>query len=117
MINKHDLKERAGRAYWREADARVIVEAWRQSGETGAAFARRVGVHPRRLWWWASRLRRLEVTAMRFHPVRVASADTSRREGWIELDLGHGQRVRVAPGFAAEDLRRVLTVLEGGTSC
>ena len=49
MVNKHDLTERAGRAYWREADARVIVEAWEQSGETGAAFARRLGVHPQRL--------------------------------------------------------------------
>jgi hypothetical protein len=44
--------------------------------------------------------------------VHVASAETSRRERWIEMDLGHGPRVRVAPGFAAEDLRRVLTVLE-----
>ena len=117
MVNKHDLKERAGRAYWREADARVIVEAWQQSGETGTAFARRLGVHPHRLWWWASRLRRPEPTATQFHPVRLASAEPSRREGWIEMDLGHGQHVRVAPGFAAEDLRRVLTVLEGVSSC
>ena len=117
MVNKHDLRERAGRAYWQEGDARLIVEAWQQSGETGAAFARRLGVHPRRLWWWASRLGRPERTAMRFHPVRVASAESSRREGWIEMDLGRGQQVRVAPGFAAEDLRRVLTVLEEGTSC
>jgi hypothetical protein len=117
MGDKHDLTERAGRSYWREADARVIVEAWQQSGETGAGFARRLGVHPKRLWWWASRLRKREPAAMRFHPVRVASAETSRREGWIEMDLGHGPRVRVAPGFAAEDLRRVLTVLEEVASC
>ncbi len=116
-MNKLDLRERAGRSYWREADARVIVEAWQQSGETGVEFARRLGVHPRRLWWWASRLGRPEPTAVRFHPVRVASADTSRREVWIEMDLGNGPRVRVAPGFAAEDLRRVLTVLKEVTSC
>lgn len=117
MVNKHDLREIVGRSYWREADARVIVEAWQQSGETGVAFARRLGVHPGRLWWWASRLRRPEPTAMRFHPVRVASTDTSRREVWMEMDLGNGQRVRVNPGFAAEDLRRVLTVLDEVTSC
>ena len=30
---KDDLTEKAGRLYWHEADARVIIEAWQQSGE------------------------------------------------------------------------------------
>jgi hypothetical protein len=117
VVNKHELRVSAGRSYWREADARVIVEAWQQSGETGVAFARELGVHPRRLRWWASRLGRPQPTAVRFHPVRVASADTSQREVWIEMDLGNGPRVRVPPGFAAEDLRRVLAVLDEVSSC
>jgi hypothetical protein len=51
MVNNDDLTERAGRAYWRVADAR-IVEAWQQSRETGAAFAQCLGVHFRWLWRW-----------------------------------------------------------------
>jgi hypothetical protein len=35
----------ATRRYWREADARVMVEAWRQSGTSLSAFIRRYGVH------------------------------------------------------------------------
>jgi len=35
----------------------------------------------------------------------------------IEIRLAGGQRVRVARGFNAEDLRRVLAVLEEGARC
>ena len=57
MVKTHDLKEGAGRTYWNEAKARGIIDAWQQSGETLAAFARRLGVNHERLRRWASRLR------------------------------------------------------------
>jgi hypothetical protein len=50
--------------------------------------------------------------------VRVTGEDTSGRQGAsIEIDLGSSRRVRVSPGFATEDLRRVLAVLEEVTPC
>lgn len=118
MSRKLDVAEVAGRPYWRQAEARRIVEAWRESGELVSEFARRHGVDPKRVSRWASRLRRSTPTPVHFHPVRVAGDGASRQEGAaIEIELRAGRRVRVAPGFEAEDLRRVLAVLAEGTPC
>ena len=117
MVKKDDLTEKAGRVYWPEADARVIIEAWQQSGETVAAFARRLGVDPRRVSRWAGRLSTSEPTPVHFHPVRVASAGAGDRRASIEIELGGGRRLRVAAGFEAEDLRRVLAVLDEAAAC
>ncbi len=46
----------ARRPYWREDDARVIVDAWKRSEESLAAFARRHGLHPHRVARWASKI-------------------------------------------------------------
>ena len=46
----------AASGYWRESTARVMVDAWRGSGETVAAFARRHGVDRRRLARWVRRV-------------------------------------------------------------
>lgn len=37
-----------------------MIEAWRQSGEAGSAFARRHGLQSKRLTYWARRLSRVE---------------------------------------------------------
>ena len=99
------------RPYWREAEARIVVEAWRNSGASLSEFARRHRVEPERVARWAGRLAS-EAAPVRFHPVRLAGS----REA-IEIHLVGGQRVRVAPGFEAEDLRRVLAVLDAGPPC
>ena len=118
MSRKLDVTAVAGRPYWRQAEAQRIVEAWRESGETLSAFARRHRVDPRRLSRWASRVRRSAPAPVQFHRVRVAGDGASRPEGAsIEIELRAGRRVRVGPGFAAEDLRRVLAVLDEGPSC
>jgi len=46
-------------SYWRAADARVVVEAWRRSGRSLAAFARQHGVSARRLAYWRTQLDRM----------------------------------------------------------
>jgi len=104
------------RGYWSEEDARVVVDAWQESGETMALFSRRHGVQAKRLARWVRRLQESEKRApSSFLPVRVVrQADSdSRRVSGIEL-VRRGWRVRVAPGFVAEDLERVLEVLELG---
>jgi transposase-like protein len=44
------------RGYWSEKEGRRAVEAWRRSGESSSAFARRHGIRAKRLKWWSERL-------------------------------------------------------------
>jgi transposase-like protein len=53
----------AAGGYWRESTARVMADAWRGSGETVAAFARRHGVNRRRLARWVRRAEGMTVSA------------------------------------------------------
>jgi len=108
----------AEQRYWRAAEARVVVEAWRASGEGLGAFAARYAIHPRRVGRWAGQLGREDEEAVAFHPVRLVRATPTPGPGApIEIVLGEGVRVRVPGGFAAEDLERVLRVLEVGSLC
>lgn len=109
------VAEVARRSYWREEEARVIVEAWRRASEPLPKFAMRYGVDPRRIARWAGRLK-ARPAAMRFHAVRLGQTGEPG-SGSIEIAFGDGWRVRVARGFEAEDLRRVLAVLGEGATC
>ncbi len=116
MARKGSVAEIAVRRYWREADARVMVKAWRNSGESLSGFARRQGVDPRRVARWAVRVDGSEQAPVRFHPVRLADHDGGGGSA-IEIHLVGGQRVRVPAGFQTEDLRRVLAALDPRTPC
>jgi hypothetical protein len=108
----------AKRAYWHEDDARRVVEAWQASGEPIARFARSLGVDWRRVSRWATRLERSADATLRFHPVRVTDAPApGPGAAYIEIEVGPGRRVRLSPGFATDDLRRVLAVLEASRPC
>jgi hypothetical protein len=121
MGRRAEVGQVAERPYWRESEARVLVEAWRSSGETLARFAWRHGFEPRRLARWASRLERAADAALRFHPVRVVAhqpeGERTGSEVPIEIELASGQRVRVPRGFEAAELRRVLAVLRDAGPC
>lgn len=108
----------AAQRYWRAAGARIVVDAWRTSGEGLGPFAERYGINRRRLGRWVSQLGSETEEAVVFHPVRLVTA--GRPAGPcepIEIVLGEGVRVRVPSGFRAEDLERVLGVLGEGTAC
>jgi hypothetical protein len=64
---------------------------------------------------WATRLEAAS-EAISFHPVQVVEAPPRERaqRDPIEIVLGEGYSVRVAGGFEARDLERVLGVLAGG---
>lgn len=116
MSNDAEVREVARRGYWRAAEGRTMVEAWRRSGEPLGRFASRHGVDRRRVAWWASRLEGSEPQAVRFHPVRLAGGGTGDG-GAIELEIGSGWRLRLPRGFDAEELRRVLAVLVEAGRC
>jgi transposase-like protein len=46
----------ARRTHWTEEDARQVLDEWRRSGDTLAAFARARGLVPERIAWWRKRL-------------------------------------------------------------
>ena len=109
----------ARRQYWREDDARIVVNAWRRSGQRLIAFARAHEVHPRRLARWARRLESASEERVSFHPVRLVHALPPGVGGddRIEIVLGDGRSIRIPRGCAPEDLRRVLDVLGMGAPC
>lgn len=113
------VRQVAESRYWREADARVMVEAWQRSGDSLAVFARRYRVDRKRITRWASRLTRSPRRGVRFHPVQVVAtaAGGSGSRAAIEVVLADGRTVRVPPGFAPEDLQQVLRVLDGAAGC
>jgi hypothetical protein len=104
MARDAGLRRVVGKRYWREADACLVVDAWRASGETQRAFSRRHGVDAGRLARWARRLNPPDRPAVDFPP-------------HLELVLRDDVRVRVGRGFDAEDLRRLLGVLEEAVRC
>jgi hypothetical protein len=113
-----DVARVAALRYWRAGDARVVIEAWRRSGESLRAFAERHGIHRRRLIRWAAQLERA-VEPVAFHPVRLVEGSEEGCGGGAPLEIvfGEGVRVRVGPGFAARDLATVLAVLGVGVAC
>lgn len=117
------LASLAGRRRWRPADARVAIEAWKGSGQSVRTFELSHGLSRDRISRWVAKLGSDETAAstVTFHPVRVVDGGRERagagRSERIEVVLADGRRVRVGSGFAAEDLARVLAVLEGGRSC
>jgi hypothetical protein len=112
------ISDIARKRRWREADARLVLEASRRSGGSLSTFARENGLKLARIWRWSARLKDRANGSILFHPVRVVeTADGNHSAGSIEVVLPDGRRVRVTEGFAAADLARVLAVLEGAMSC
>lgn len=103
----------SSRTYWREADARAVLEAWKRSGLSLARFARARAIPLSKLHRWKRRLGQGAV-ALAFHPVEVrpAAPGGAGASGAIELVVRGGRRVAVGPGFDAEVLREVVEAVE-----
>lgn len=98
--------------YWSAAEARVVLRAYRASGLSLKAFARQTGVSAQRVRWWRDRRPEAAASAVpTFLPVEVVTAPPPPT---LEVVGGGGRVVRVAVGFDATTLTRVLAVLDGG---
>lgn len=92
-----------------------LVARWRESGETGAGFARRHRIRPWVLWYWsrklaeAPRLTTGPIAASPFVPVRVVTEDVAS----IEIVLANGDRVQVRAGASVDQVRAVVAALRG----
>ena len=67
---------------WDEADGRLAVRAWRESGLSGQQFADEHGFNPQRLFWWKKRLQdERDAVGVGEQPVRFVAAEVVGREG------------------------------------
>ena len=60
-----------GRRQWKEDQAKRVLDAWGNSGQSAAAFAKRLGITPQRLSWWRKRLGAEEGAEATWVPVTV----------------------------------------------
>ncbi|HEY3452298.1 MAG TPA: transposase, partial [Myxococcales bacterium] len=59
---------------WTEDEARLVLDACEESGESVAAFARRMGLGAYRLFWWRKRLGQVAPAPAAFVPLVVREA-------------------------------------------
>lgn len=98
-----------------EARWRSLIAAQEQSGESVVRFAERRGLNPATLYWWRSRLRSRGREQQEFVPIEIVGAERSTAAaivGVFELELAGGRRLRVPPGFDADDLVRLIAAVE-----
>jgi len=91
---------------------RGVVERWRRSGLSVAAFCRREDLAACSLHWWRQELKRRDSENSPFLPVQVAGVLSASSKNEIEIVLTSGRRISIPPGFDAQTLRQVLGVLE-----
>jgi len=95
-----------------EARWRGLVEEQGRSGLTVREFAASRGLSAATLYWWRSRLRVSHPVRSELVPVEIVDQRESKPgSAAFELQLGEDLTVRVLPGFAESDLRRLLGVL------
>jgi transposase len=100
------------------------VERWRRSGLSKEDFAAREGIKSKQLVWWRWKLGSSPSEPVtpglpEFLPVHVvdAVACPSGATLPVEIALPNGRVVRVAAGFDAATLERVLEIASEGGAC
>jgi transposase len=106
MARQHDRRQRSDKEqFWRE---KLLL--WQTSGQTIRAFCDAQRLSEPSFYAWRRRFvaqRGQQQPA--FVPVRVTPTPTTSIP--LELVLASGRVVRVPPGFDADTLRQLLTVL------
>jgi hypothetical protein len=121
-----DLAKRAGQERgWQMAPGRAQdeqkerqwqrrIEQRRASGLSVRAFCARHGLATASFYNWRRVFQRRAVAEQpAFLPVQVVADAVPAQASALEVVLTDGRTVRVAPGFDAATLRRLLDVLEG----
>ena len=95
---------------------RSLIAEQKESGQSAAAFCRTRGLREALFYYWKKQLQ--EVAGSQFVELQVAKPDLSQRYSGtaqgttIEVRLGNGRSLMVAPEFNASHLRTLLAVLE-----
>ena len=88
------------------------IQEQRASGMTVRAFCRRHRLAEPSFYAWRRQLNLRHANAAAFVPVHIVADETQSSAGTLDVMLSVGRSVRVAPGFDAPTLRRLLAVLE-----
>jgi hypothetical protein len=85
---------------WTEDEAREVLDAWRRSGESLAAFARRHRLTAQRLYWWRSRLSSppspKSAAVVSFVPATVIDPEPAADGAGIVIRLPSGVAIEIA---------------------
>jgi hypothetical protein len=93
------------------------IDQWRVSGLSVQAFCAQHGLSSASFYHWRRVLDRRAAEEPAFVPVQVVADAMPVQARLLEVVLADGRAVRVAPGFDAATLRRLLAVLEGEGPC
>jgi len=74
--------------YWTPDEARLLLDEWQRCGGSLAAFARRCGVAPRRLYWWRRQLAGSAATSLSLIPATIIGADAPASPITVRLPSG-----------------------------
>jgi hypothetical protein len=99
----------------KEWEWRRRIDEWRASGLSVRAFCAQHGLATARFYAWRRVLERRAAEQPAFVSVQVMADATPAQGSALEVVLLDGRTVRVAPGFDAAALRRLLAVLEAKT--
>jgi len=116
--SRFELAKRS--VYWRDEEARAVLDAWMASGQSVAAFAAEHGLQRARLHRWRARLMpeaEREAAAL-FWPLNMASApaQSSGPDTW-RIDLGDGVSIAVPCAGGAALLAETLAAVREGWAC
>jgi|SRR5579862_2649991 hypothetical protein len=101
----------------KEQQWRRWLGEWRSSGLSVRAFCARHGLTEPTFYAWRRVLAQRPAARRAFVPVEVVADQPTALASPLEVVLGDGRRLRVAPGFDAATLRALLGVLEEGRPC
>ena len=101
----------------KEQQWRRWLGEWQASGLSVRAFCARHGLTEPTFYAWRRVLAQRTAAQRAFVPVQIVADQPTTPASPLEVVLGDGRRVRVAPGFDAVTLRALLTVLEEGRPC
>jgi hypothetical protein len=101
----------------KERQWRRCIAQWRPSGLSVRAFCDRHGLATPSFCACRRTLHQRAADTPAFVAVQVVADATPAPATTLEVVLGDGLIVRVAPGFDAATLRRLLAVLQEGGAC
>jgi hypothetical protein len=101
----------------KEQQWRRRIDQWRTSGLSVRAFCDRHGLAIPSFYAWRRTLAWRGPEKAAFVPVQVVADAAPTPASALEVVLVDGRTVRVAPGFDAATLRRLLAVLQEGGAC
>ena len=101
----------------KERQWRQRIAQWQSSGLSVAAFCARHDLTTANFYAWRRTLQRRVAPQTPFVPVQLVADPAPPPACPLEVVLAAGRVVRVAPGFDAPTLRRLLAVLSEEPPC